>query len=48
MEELYDKICRVLTDYENDESLTVYEKIQDMYEVLVEVQNKWEELTAKE
>lgn len=46
-EKIYDKISRVLTEYEEfvngegDDS-QIYERAADMYEVLVEIQRKWE------
>ena len=45
--QIYDKLSRVLTEYEEfvkgkgDDS-QIYERAADMYEVLVEIQNKWE------
>ena len=36
--QIYDKICRLLTDYE--ERNDVYP--DDLYDMLVEIQNKWE------
>lgn len=46
-EQIYDKLSKVLTEYEtyvngdgdNDE---IYDRAADMYEVLVEIQRKWE------
>lgn len=44
---IYDKMSRVLTEYEEfvngkgDDS-QIYERAADMYEVLVEIQQKWE------
>lgn len=35
--EVYDKLCRILTDYEEDR-----ETADALYDMLVEVQNKWE------
>lgn len=40
-EEIYDEMCRVLTNYENAEDgdkFTEYE----LYEMLVKIQNNWE------
>lgn len=38
-EELYDEMCRLLTDYENGSDMaTEYE----LYEMLVKIQNNWE------
>ena len=45
--QIYDKLSRVLTEYEEfingkgDDS-QIYERAADMYEVLVELQRKWE------
>ncbi len=50
---IYDAISKVLTDYEEfvkgtGDSSEIYERAADMYQVLVEVQNKWEtEITAQ-
>ena len=45
----YDKLCRVLTDYEHPEDHEDYEVgEEDLYEMLVEVQNNWEYLTGDE
>lgn len=53
-EQIYDKLSKVLTEYEtyvhgdgdNDE---IYNRAADMYEVLVEIQRKWEtDITNKE
>lgn len=42
--EIYDKLCRVLTDYENDRCSEY-----DLYDMLVEIQNNWEcVITAEE
>ena len=45
--ELYDKICRELTNYEHSESTPEVDKgdLEEFYFLLVEIQNKWEELT---
>ena len=41
---LYDAISRVLTDYEQGEA-----EGEDLYEVLVDIQNNWDEvITAEE
>ena len=40
-EEIYDEMCRVLTNYEtaeDDDKFTEYE----LYEMLVKIQNNWE------
>lgn len=47
-EEIYDEMCRVLTNYEtaeDDDKFTEYE----LYEMLVKIQNNWEAvITAQE
>lgn len=48
---IYDRLCKTLTDYE-----TQYEPIEDvdwsweeeLYVMLVEIQNNWEELTGED
>ena len=44
--ELYDELSRVLTDYETGENGVIDES--DLYEMLVKVQNNWEELTGED
>ena len=40
-EEIYDKMCRLLTDYENgSDMVTEYE----LYDMLVEIQRRWEDV----
>lgn len=46
-EQIYDKISKVLTEYEtyvydDEDNDKIYERAADMYEVLVEIQRKWE------
>ncbi len=46
-QKIYDKMSRVLTEYEEfvngkGDSDQIYERAADMYEVLVEIQQKWE------
>lgn len=43
--DLYDKICRLLTEYEQD----LYGEFDEhqLYEVLCEVVNAWEDLTSE-
>ena len=44
-DELYDELCRVLTEYETGEpEKDVYWYAQDFYEVLVKIQSNWEKL----
>ena len=38
-EEIYDEMCRLLTDYENDNSVVTK---QELYKMLVKIQNNWE------
>ena len=44
-EKVYDKICMMLTDYENKEN-DVDET--DLYRLLCEIQRKWELITSQE
>ena len=40
-QEIYDKMCRLLTDYENgSDMVTEYE----LYDMLVEIQRHWEDV----
>lgn len=41
--EIYDKLSRVLTEYEDN-----LIRGKELYSTLVEIQNKWEEITAEE
>lgn len=41
--EIYDRLSKVLTDYEDGE---VDER--DLYDMLVEIQNKWEYITEED
>ena len=47
---LYDRICFALTNYEmpQEQGVTEEEAVEDMYNVLVEIQNSWDELIAEE
>lgn len=47
---LYDRLCFALTNYEmpEDQGVTEEEAVEDMYNVLVEIQNSWDELTTDE
>ena len=47
-EELYDRICKTLTDYEHPEEATLPVSIEDMYDLLVDIQNSWDDLTSSE
>lgn len=42
-DELYDTLCRLLTDYETRENSV---DIKDFYFLLVEIQNNWELMVA--
>lgn len=42
-DKLYDELCSVLTDYENEELHIDY-----LYEMLVKIQNNWDVITANE
>lgn len=41
--EVYDEMCHVLTDYEEDRASG-----GDLYDMLVKIQNNWEELTGED
>lgn len=41
-QEIYDELCRVITEYEEDNNKNVYDNLQDMYNIMVEIQNNWE------
>ncbi len=43
---LYDELSRVLTDYETGENGEICES--DLYEMLVKIQNNWDELTGED
>ena len=46
--EIYDKICISLTDYENSENTEEVNAgfLDEFYGLLVEIENSWEELTG--
>ena len=47
--ELYDRICRTLTEFEDVKSTSdLADCVQESYSLLVEVQNKWDELINTE
>lgn len=48
--DLYDRICFALTNYEmpEEQGVTEEEAVADMYDVLVEIQNSWEDLCDME
>lgn len=43
---LYDSICHLLTDYETGETNSPVTE-DDLYSALVEITNKWEEITGE-
>lgn len=45
---LYNKLCRILTDYEMPEEGQDPATESDLYEMLVEIQDNWHELTSEE
>lgn len=47
---IYDRLCAVLTDYEQTErdTLDYIEAAETLYEMLVEIQNNWETLITAE
>ena len=44
---IYDRICKLLADSENDEYATIQEEAGAMYELLVVIKHSWEEITAQ-
>ena len=40
--DIYDEMCHLLTDYELDDNVSA----EDFYDMLVKIQNNWEELTG--
>lgn len=40
--EIYDELCRIITEYEEDDKKDVYDNLQDMHDILVKIQNNWE------
>lgn len=46
--ELYDEMCHILTDYENEGDATLPVSKEDLYNMLVKIQNNWEELTGED
>ena len=43
-QEIYDTICRTLTNYEDDKYPNDMFALDDMYNLLVVIQNNWEEV----
>jgi len=47
--EIYDNLCRILTEYEQDDNKSMESNLLDMYDILVEIQNAWEDtITVQE
>ena len=44
-ERIYDEICRVLTEYENDNDMITE---NELYDMLVTIQNNWETVITKQ
>jgi len=44
---IYDELCRVLTEYEGNGS-TNRATADDLYHMLVKIQNRWEEITRQD
>ena len=44
-EQIYDEICRVLTEYENDNDMITE---NELYNMLVTIQNNWETVITKQ
>lgn len=45
---IHDELCRVLTLYESDEDLSATDCMEMCYDMLVKIQNAWEELTGED
>lgn len=43
--QVYDELCHLLTDYETGDNEV---NSADLYEMLVKIQNNWEELTGED
>lgn len=37
--ELYEKLCKVIADYETNDNKDAYDNLVDMHDVLVEIRN---------
>lgn len=49
--QIYDELCRVLTDFENPSDVEDYNYIDweaELYEMLVKIQNSWEDIITAE
>lgn len=45
-QEIYDALCKLLTDYEHLEDVEDYDNIDweaELYKMLVKIQNRWED-----
>lgn len=51
-QDIYNALCKLLTDYENMEDVEGYDNIDweaELYKMLVKIQNRWEDtITAAE
>ena len=53
-DKIYDRLCATLTNYETWEHDTyssfdeVFDKAKEMYDLLVDIQRNWEEITTQE
>lgn len=45
---LYDEMCRLLTDFENQDDSNCDIVADDLYNFLVKLQNNWDELIVSE
>lgn len=47
---IYDEMCGLLTDYEGMNGQDIPDEVSadDLYEMLVKIQNNWEELTGED
>ncbi len=46
--ELYDELSKVLTDYETQDEKGIVVTAEDLYGMLVKIQNNWEEMTGED
>lgn len=49
--QIYDELCKVLTDFENPSDVEDYNYIDwktELYEMLVKIQNSWENIITVE
>ena len=44
-EQIYDEMCRILTEYENDNNMITE---NELYDMLVTIQNNWESVITKQ